>query len=114
MPGVLEKLFQPHEGALVAVQFLGLLHAAVGAPGRQARLGWSQAPADEIVLDEREVRLDFADHFAVRALAMQKVAKLGEEPAHGSGPFHQQLVHQAGKAPPALGLLVERFLARFC
>ena len=50
---VREGLFQPKDGALLAMQLLGLLHTAVSAPGFHPRLFGTHATPHELIFEQR-------------------------------------------------------------
>ena len=58
---------QPSERARVAVVLFRLLDAAEGAPGRVPGVVGAHAPCDESVLEQKEVRLDFARELGLGA-----------------------------------------------
>jgi len=60
--GIAEELFDPGEGAGFAVEFLGLLEAAVFAAGAQAGLFRGEATANEVLFEQGEMGGHFALH----------------------------------------------------
>jgi hypothetical protein len=95
------------------MQLLRSLHAALGAAGGQSGLGGRESLALEIFLEERQVRLDFARHFALGGAAAEEVGQSVQESPHGYAPsessfstrpdiFRQRAVSSASAFLPAL------------
>jgi hypothetical protein len=114
-PGVADipvQLLDRHESAGIAMEFLGLLDAAVNAAGCQRRFPRRHAGALEVFGDQRQMGSDLTGHLAFGGAAAEQVGEAGEESAH-LRPFGEQLFQQAGHLPPAPRLLGEGFLAGF-
>jgi hypothetical protein len=60
------------------MELLGLLDAAIGAPGFEARVFHTHTAALELIFQQRQMRGDFAIQFAVRAVAAKKIFQLGQ------------------------------------
>jgi hypothetical protein len=113
---VREGLFHPKDGALLAMELLGLLHAAVSAPSLNPRLIETHAAPLELIFEQRQMSRHFAIQLVVGAAAAEEIRELGRQPSavpHGSRLLTQQLFDEAGQLAPALGFLPERFQAGF-
>src|SRR5258708_2048360 len=75
---VLQRLLHPENGALVAVELLGLIDAAVRAPGFKLRIGGRHAAAFKLVFEKRKVRIHFPGKFTLREPTMEKGIQFSE------------------------------------
>ncbi len=85
---VLEGLFDPQEGALIAMGLLGLFHSGHGTPGGEACFFRRQAAALEVVGEQSEMRCDFAREILFGALVREEAAEFAQasfQPGHGYG-----------------------------
>src|SRR5579872_3128209 len=82
VPQILESVIEPWNRALLAVQFFGLLDAAIHAPRRRAGIVRAQAGAPEVVFKQPQVRFDLARHLAFGAPPEEDIPDLSGDPTH--------------------------------
>ncbi len=100
MPNVFQKMLEGEKGSRLAVQLLGLLHAAVRPVRRSLRFVRGESSPLEVLLQHRQVRIDLARQFALCAAHAKQVYRLGKEAPHLLCSFRQQFIHEPGHSPP--------------
>src|SRR5262245_64878280 len=97
------------------MQFFGLFNTSIRAPRREPRFVRSHASALKILLEQGETRNNLSLEFLFRTLAVEEIIELRNQPPpapHGSKLLQKKLVHETRQPPPALRLVLERFLPR--
>jgi hypothetical protein len=84
VPEILQHLFQPDEGTLVAMEFLGLLDTTVDSSRYSPGLFRSHTAALKIILKQRQMRNNFPRQISLRASTEKEVFELGEETSYDS------------------------------
>ncbi len=118
---ILKDVFEPEEGALIAVRLLSLLDAAEGAAGGGVRFCGREAAALVVLFKKGEVESDFAVEVRVGVVGAAETAEASEGTAQegaedgrpASGLLRQQTVENARHLAPAVGFFLESFEAGF-
>jgi hypothetical protein len=81
---ILQGLFDPRNGPLVAMQFFGLLNAAVCAARFESRISGFHALSFEFVLKHCQMSIHFARQVTLGRSVTENVLELRETVPHGS------------------------------
>ena len=103
----LDRLLNPKDRALVAMQFLGLFNASVGVSRRKGGLVRIDATPLELILKQRQMGCDLASQFPLRTPTKKEILELSESSSQCS--HHYQARHLT----PALRLFFQGFLSGF-